>query len=68
MEPTPLVSENGEVRPMSADERAQREVDLAEWDAKANAALEVAAIRESAIRKLVGLGLTEDEARAVVPA
>lgn len=57
------------VREMTAEEIAQREAEIAEWQAqqelKAQQKAEAQAKREAAIAKLAALGLTEDDLKAL---
>ena len=57
----------GEVteRPLTADELAQREVDIAEAQARQAEAEAKATARESALAKLKALGLTQAEISAL---
>jgi hypothetical protein len=57
----------GEVteRPLTADEIAQRELDIAEAEARQAEAEAKVAARESALAKLAALGLTADEVAAL---
>jgi DNA-binding NarL/FixJ family response regulator len=57
----------GEVieRPLTADELAQRELDIAEAEARQSEADAKATARESALAKLAALGLTADEVAAL---
>jgi len=57
----------GEVteRPLTADELAQREVDIAEAEARQAEAEAKATARESALAKLKALGLTQAEISAL---
>lgn len=53
------------VRPLTADELAQREIDAAAAAAQQAAAEAKAAARQSALAKLAELGLTEEEIAAL---
>jgi hypothetical protein len=53
------------IRDLTADELAQRELDLAEAAAQAAALEAKAAARASALTKLAELGLTEEEIQAL---
>ena len=57
----------GEVteRPLTADELVQRELDIAEAEARQAEADAKVAARESALAKLAALGLTDDEVAAL---
>ncbi|HSG53121.1 MAG TPA: hypothetical protein VLA40_13525, partial [Rheinheimera sp.] len=59
--------ETGEtiIRPLTAEEIAQRELDAAEAAALKAAAEAKAAARQSALAKLAELGLTEEEIAAL---
>ena len=59
--------ETGEkiIRPLTADELAQREIDAAEAATAQAAQQAKAAARQSALAKLAELGLTEEEIQAL---
>jgi DNA-binding NarL/FixJ family response regulator len=52
-------------RPLTADELAQRNLDIAEAKAQQAEAQAKATARESALAKLAALGLTEEEVAAL---
>ena len=52
-------------RPLTADELAQRELEIAEYEAQKAEAEAKATARESALAKLAALGLTADEVAAL---
>jgi len=66
---TPMMQEDGAVRPMTEAEAAQFEADRAAAAAAAQAAADEAAAKEaakaSALAKLEALGLTTEEAQAI---
>jgi DNA-binding NarL/FixJ family response regulator len=52
-------------RPLNAEELAQRELDIAEYEAQKAEAEAKTTARESALAKLAALGLTADEVAAL---